>query len=307
MIDRRKFLEVAIAGAGLAGLAPRALRAEKADEQMIQRAIPKTGEKLPVVGMGTWQTFDAGAEEAARAPLREVLEAYLAAGGRVIDSSPMYGRAEEVAGDLLASVARGKDAFVATKVWTSGQKEGERQMKRSLARLRRQKLDLMQVHNLLDWKTHLGTLRGWKKEGVVRYIGVTHYQLGAFGELESIIKNEGIDFVQLPYNIANREAERRLLPAAAANKVAVLVMRPFEEGSLFGRVRGKELPGVAREIGAATWAQFFLKFIIGHPAVTCPIPATSKVKHLRDNVQAGTGPIPTEAQRKKMVEAFDAV
>jgi len=222
------------------------------------RPIPSTGELLPVIGLGTWQTFDVGTSPAEREPLRQVLAAFLGGGGRVIDSSPMYGRAEGVVGDLLAE--RGADAartppFLATKVWTTGRERGVEQMRASMRLMRRPHLDLLQVHNLVDWRTHLETLRAWKKQGLVRYIGVTHYQLGALGELERIVSKEGIDFVQLPYSIATRDAEQRLLPAAAQHRVAVLVMRPFEEGALFGRVRGKALARLGgrlrlRQLGA---------------------------------------------------------
>jgi diketogulonate reductase-like aldo/keto reductase len=284
---------------------------------LLTRPIPRTGETIPSIGLGTWQTFDvgsdAGAGPAARAPLAEVLAAFLGGGGRVIDSSPMYGRAEGVVGDLLASQSGAAAAphplllpFLATKVWTRGRAEGEAQMRRSMQLMRTPRMDLMQVHNLVDWRTHLETLRAWKKEGLVRYIGVTHYQLGAFGDLERIATRESIDFVQLPYSIVTRDAEARLLPAAAASGVAVLVMRPFEEGALFARVRGKPLPPWAADFDCASWAQFFLKFILGHPAVTCPIPATASAKHLADNLGAGRGRLPDEATRKKMIEYLDA-
>jgi diketogulonate reductase-like aldo/keto reductase len=274
------------------------------------RQIPHTGEAIPTIGLGTWQTFDVGDAPTERAPLAEVLEAFLGGGGRVIDSSPMYGRAEGVVGDLLAARAGGVASaphpllfpFLATKVWTRGRAEGAAQMRRSMQLMRTQRMDLMQVHNLVDWRTHLETLRAWKKEGLVRYIGVTHYQLGAFGDLERIATKESIDFVQLPYSIVTRDAEARLLPAAAASGVAVLVMRPFEEGALFTRVRGKPLPPWAADFDCASWAQFFLKFILGHPAVTCPIPATASAKHVADNLGAGRGRLPDAATRKKMIE-----
>jgi diketogulonate reductase-like aldo/keto reductase len=273
---------------------------------LMTRPIPRTGEAIPAIGLGTWQTFDVDAGAASRAPLREVLDDFLAGGGRVIDSSPMYGRAEGVVGDLLAArAAGGPRPFLATKVWTSGRAEGEAQMRRSMKLMRAQPLDLLQVHNLVDWRTHLETLRAWKKEGLVRYIGVTHYQLGAFSELERIVTKEAVDFVQLPYSIVTREAEARLLPAAAAAGVAVLVMRPFEEGALFGRVRGKALPPWAGDFDCASWAQLFLKFILAHPAVTCPIPATANRKHLADNLAAGRGRLPDAAARKQMIALVD--
>jgi diketogulonate reductase-like aldo/keto reductase len=275
------------------------------------RPIPHGGEALPVIGLGTWQTFDVGDDPGERAPLGEVLDAFFAAGARVIDSSPMYGRAEGVVGDLLAARAKpatqpaGGKPFLATKVWTSGRAAGEAQMRRSMKLMRAERLDLLQVHNLVDWRTHLDTLRAWKKQGLVRYIGVTHYQLGAFAELERIVAKEGVDFVQLPYSIVTRAAEARLLPAAAAAGVAVLVMRPFEEGELFARVRGRALPPWAGELDCGSWAQFFLKFILAHPAVTCPIPATANPRHLADNLGAGRGRLPDEATRKKMAALFE--
>jgi len=272
---------------------------------MNTRPIPRTGEPIPVIGLGTWQTFDVGSDPEERAPLAEVLTRFFAAGGRVIDSSPMYGRAEAVTGDTLAATGAIGTPFLATKVWTRGKREGIEQMERSLERMRATRMDLMQVHNLLDWQTHLPVLREWKQAGKVRYIGVTHYAHSAFGDLERLIRTEALDFVQLPYNLADREAEQRLLPAAADTGTAVLVMRPFAEAGLFRAVKGKPLPGWAAEIDCTSWAQLFLKFILGHPAVTCPIPATSNPKHLADNVQAGRGRLPDEAMRRKMIELLD--
>jgi diketogulonate reductase-like aldo/keto reductase len=230
-----------------------------------------------------------------------VLNAFLGGGGRLVDSSPMYGRAEEVVGDLLP-----KDRprpFLATKVWTSGRARGEEQMRASMRLMRAQPIDLMQVHNLVDWRTHLATLRAWKGSGLVRYIGVTHYQLGAFAELEAIVAGENVDFVQLPYSVVTRKAEERLLPAAAAHGVAVLVMRPFEEGALFARVRGKPLPPFAADIDCTSWAQLFLKFIIAQPAVTCPIPATASPSHLADNLAAARGRLP-DAETRRRIAAY---
>lgn len=270
---------------------------------MLTRKLPRTGEEIPVIGLGTWQTFDVGAAESERAPLVTVLKTFFAAGGRLIDSSPMYGRAESVVGDLLPpALPPGVTPFLATKVWTSGKARGEEQMNTSFQRMRTKKMDLMQVHNLQDWRTHLATLRDWKAAGKVRYLGVTHYQQGAFGELEEIIKKAQLDFVQLPYSIAVRKAEERLLPAAAEHGTAVIVMRPFEGGSLFSEVRGKPLPAWAAELDCTSWAQVFLKFILGHPAVTCPIPATSKPAHIADNVRAGQGRMPDQATRKRMIQ-----
>jgi diketogulonate reductase-like aldo/keto reductase len=291
-LSRRRFLQVGLVGA-------------RTTTRMLTRKIPRTGEELPVIGLGTWQTFDVG-DGAERAPLSSVLRTFFAAGGRLIDSSPMYGRAESVVGDLLAAspppVSPGVIPFLATKVWTSGRTRGEEQMRTSLERMRTKKMDLMQIHNLVDWRTQLATLRAWKAAGKIRYLGVTHYQPDAFDELEAIIKKEKVDFVQLPYSIAVRKAEERLLPAAAENQTAVIVMRPFEGGSLLRDVRGKPLPPWAAEIDCTSWAQVFLKFILGHPAVTCPIPATSKPEHIADNVLAGVGRMPDEPLRRKMLQ-----
>jgi diketogulonate reductase-like aldo/keto reductase len=262
---------------------------------MLTRPIPRTGETLPVIGLGTWQTFDVGD---GRAPLAEVISAFLDAGGRVIDSSPMYGRAETVVGDLLRAAGRVKEPFLATKVWTSGGARGQTQMQDSIRKLGR--VDLMQIHNLLDWKTHLPTMRAWKELGTFRYLGITHYGLGSFDEMEQILRKEKLDFIQLPYSVATRAAEKRLLPAAAETQTAVLVMRPFEEGELFARVKGKPVPDWAAEAGAASWAQLFLKFIVSHPAVTCVIPATDKKSHLLDNLAAGRGALPDDKLREKI-------
>lgn len=267
------------------------------------RAIPKSGEQLPVVGLGTWQTFDVGSGKDERKAVAEVLAKFLAAGMKVIDSSPMYGRAEEVTGDELAGI---KDAapFLATKVWTSGKQAGIEQMERSMKRLRTKKLDLMQVHNLLDVKTHLPVLRDWKAAGKIRYLGVTHYQHGEFDAIEKLMKKEKLDFIQIPFSIVDRAAEKRILPTAAETGTAVLVMTPFESGELFAKVKGKPVPALAADLDCTSWAQFFLKFIIGHPAVTCPIPATAKASHVVDNVQAALGRLPDAKQRDQMAAAF---
>lgn len=273
-------------------------------QTIVRKPIPKTGELLPAIGLGTWQTFNVGGGQTAREPLRKVLQAFVGAGGKVIDSSPMYGRAEGVVGDLAAELAAHTQLFLATKVWTSGREAGVRQMEESFRRTRTQRMDLMQVHNLVDYRTHLETLRRWKAEGRVRYIGVTHYSASAHAELARVMAGEDLDFVQLNYSLAEREAEKQLLPLAIERKLAVLVNRPFAEGQLFGRVRGQPLPPWAAEIGCATWAQFFLKFIVSHSAVTCAIPATSKVAHLADNMGAARGPLPDEKTRERMARYF---
>jgi aryl-alcohol dehydrogenase-like predicted oxidoreductase len=268
------------------------------------RAIPRSGEQLPVVGLGTWQTFDVGSGKAERQAVHEVLSTFLGAGMKVIDSSPMYGRAEEVTGDELAGVHQDTTPFLATKVWTSGKQAGIEQMERSLRRMRTKVMDLMQVHNLLDVKTHLPTLRDWKDKGTIRYLGVTHYQHDQFDAIERLMKHEKLDFIQIPYSITDRLAEKRILPAAADTGTAVLVMTPFESGELFARVKGKALPALAAELDCTSWAQFFLKFIIGHRAVTAPIPATAKAAHVADNLQAAFGRLPDAKQREQMAAAF---
>lgn len=273
-------------------------------QSIAAKAIPKTGEMLPVVGLGTWQTFDIGETAAARNPLRAVMREFARGGGRVIDSSPMYGSSEHVVGDIAHDLGIRKDLFLATKVWTSGRDAGVRQMEQSYKRLRTQRMDLMQVHNLVDYRIHLETLRRWKEQGKVRYIGVTHYTKSAYDDLARVLASEELDFVQLNYSLGEREAEKRLLPLAAQKQVAVLVNRPFAEGALFRRTGGKPLPAWAREYRCENWAQFFLKFIVSHPAVTCAIPATSKLNHLNDNMGAGFPPFPDQAARDRMARYF---
>jgi aryl-alcohol dehydrogenase-like predicted oxidoreductase len=273
---------------------------------MITRAIPRTGELLPAIGLGSWQTFDVGGSAKERAPRLEVLRRFTAAGGRVIDSSPMYGRSEEVIGELVAQLGAGDRVFFATKVWTRGRKAGIDEMERSMRRLRAPRIDLMQIHNLLDWETHLPVLREWKAAGRIRYLGVTHYAHGAFDELERILRTEQVDFVQLPYSAADRAAEARLLPAAQDTGTAVLVMRPLGEGALVRRLAHTRLPPFARELGCTSWAQLLLKFLLAHPAVTCPIPATADPAHLDDDVAAGVGRLPDDAMRRAIAAAATA-
>jgi diketogulonate reductase-like aldo/keto reductase len=271
-----------------------------------ERPIPKTGETLPAVGLGTWQVFDVAGDPPELARARETLETFAAMGGRVVDSSPMYGSAEAVTGRLAAGPGLEGRLFVATKVWTSGREAGIRQMEDSMRKLRVERLDLMQVHNLVDVQTHLATLREWKAAGRIRYLGVTHYHAGAHDDLERLIKGGGIDFVQVNYSLAEPEADRRLLGTAAGAGTAVIVNRPFAEGAMFGRVRDRPLPGWAREAGCASWAQYFLKWILGHPAVTCVIPGTRDPRHVADNLGALAGPPPDGPLRRRMAEYFDS-
>jgi diketogulonate reductase-like aldo/keto reductase len=268
---------------------------------MHQRKIPSSGEMLPVVGCGTWRTFDVGSRPDERRPLAEVLEILFAAGGSVIDSSPMYGAAEGVVGDLLTAAGTRSKAFIATKVWTSGRSSGIEQMQRSMALLETDRVDLMQIHNLLDWRTHLPTLRAWKGEGRIRYLGVTHYTPSAFDELEAVMRAEPWDFVQLNYALDDRAAEPRLLPLAAERGIAVIVNQPFGGGGLLRKLSTRKLPDWAGEIGCASWAQVLLKFVLANQAVTCAIPGTGKPEHMRDNVQAGLGAYPDAALLKRMI------
>src|SRR4051794_15947612 len=268
---------------------------------MTTRAIPSSGEAMPVIGLGTWQVFDVGPGDPARPQLAEVLRILVDAGGRLIDTSPMYGRAEAVTGDLVAEAGLRPRVFLATKVWTSGRDSGIAQMRRSAELLRSPVLDLIQIHNLLDWRTHLTTLRRMKEEVQVRYIGITHYTTGSLPELARVLASEpGIDFVQCGYSLETREAETRLLPVAAERGVAVIVNQPFETGSMFRRVRGRMLPDWATEFDCASWAQHFLKYVIADPAVTSVIPATGKPEHMADNLKAGFGRLPDTAMRERI-------
>jgi diketogulonate reductase-like aldo/keto reductase len=267
------------------------------------RPIPSSGEAVPAIGLGTWRTFDIGEAAAERAPRGEILKAFVALGGRVVDSSPMYGTAESVVGDLAAELGLTERLFLATKVWTSGREAGVAQMAQSRRRLRARRIDLMQIHNLLDWRTHLRTLREDQQAGRVRYVGVTHYTASAYDELERVLRAEGLDFVQVNYSLGEREAERRILPLARDRGVAVLVNRPFAEGGLFQRVRGQPLPAWAAEAECESWAHVFLKWILAHPAVTCVIPATSRSEHLTDNMRAGQGRLPDPTTRDRMARA----
>jgi diketogulonate reductase-like aldo/keto reductase len=286
----------------LAGLA--VTRAARGTEIMHTRTIPSSGETLPVIGLGTWQTFDVGGNGAARAPLKEVLQALHDAGGRVVDSSPMYGSSESVVGDLCTELGICEPLFLATKVWTSGREEGIRQMQRSVERMRAGRVDLMQVHNLVDVEAHSATLLEWKKQKRVRYVGITHYTASSHREVERWLKTKRYDFVQVNYSLEEREAEDRLLPLAQQLGVAVMINRPFATGGMFRRTRGKPLPPWAAQLGIESWAQYFLKWIVSHPAVTCAIPATSKPAHMRDNAGAGHGVLPDAGLRRRMAEHY---
>jgi diketogulonate reductase-like aldo/keto reductase len=271
---------------------------------MLTRTIPGSDEALPLIGLGTYQAFDVGASSAERARLAEVLQTLVARGGRMLDSSPMYGRAERVVGDLQAQLGLRAQLFLATKVWTSGRDGGIRQMERSFQSMRADTIDLMQIHNLVDVHTHTATLEEWKRQGKVRYLGITHYHEGAYEELGRLLATRRYDFVQLNYSLAERTAEQRLLPLARETGVAVIANRPFAQGALFSRVRGKPLPAWAAEIDCSSWGQFFLKYVVSHPAVTCVIPATSKPEHMLDNTLAGAGRLPDAPMRVRMVRSL---
>ena len=269
---------------------------------MIKRAIPRSGEMLPVIGLGTYIVFDVAPAAPAAAELREVLRVFVAGGARLVDSSPMYGLAEGTVGALAAELGVHPSLFLATKVWTSGRNAGLDQMRASLRLLRARRLDLMQVHNLLDVSTHLSSLRELKQAGAIRYLGITHYHSGAYRELEKLLQTRDWDFVQLNYSLAERDAEQRLLGVAAETGTAVIVNRPFAHGQLFAAVKGKPLPAWAAEFDCASWAQFFLKFVLSDPVVTCVIPGTGNARHMRDNLAAGNGRLPDVATRKRMIE-----
>ncbi len=276
--------------------------------KQLMRRIPSSGETIPAIGLGTSGPFEVGTEEAARAPLREVLLGFFAGGATLIDTSPMYSTAEAVLGDLLTEEQQAK-VFLATKVWTPnsgghGEQKGIEQMQRSMALLKHKRIELMQVHNLVDVDEHLKTLRRWKSEGKIKYIGVTHYTTASYPDLIDIIGREKLDFVQFNYSAVTREAERRLLPLCADKGVAVVINRAFEDGDLFTKVQGKPLPAWAAEFGARSWAQVFLKFVLAHPAVTCVIPATGKFRNLADNLSAGMGPLPNAKQCAQIVAAL---
>ncbi len=301
-MNRRNALHLLAATAALLRL-PAHAQKTNGTQTMTTRKIPSSGESLPVIGIGTWQSFDVGADAATRAPLEEVLREFVALGGKLIDSSPMYGKSEEVAGDLIAKLGLREKLFVATKVWTSGKAAGVAQMEDSLKRLKIDKarpIELMQVHNLLDVETHLRTLADWKREGRVRYIGVTHYTPSAYDAVAKVIAAHTVDFLQINYSVGEREAEQRLLPLARERGIAVIINRPFAGGELFRRLRATPLPSFAAEIDCTSWAQLMLKFVVSHPAVTCAIPATARIEHLRDNMGAGVGRMPDEKMRARI-------
>ncbi|NNK69340.1 MAG: aldo/keto reductase [Flavobacteriaceae bacterium] len=271
---------------------------------IMKRLIPSSGEALPVVGLGTWQTFDVGSDPVMRKQLTQVLMEMKRLGGAMIDSSPMYGRSESVVGELTEQAKLKDSFFYATKVWINGREEGIRQMNESMFRMGKMPMDLMQIHNLVDWETHHKTLREWKAEGKIRYRGFTHYTDSSHKTLEKLVRQQNPDFVQFNYSMAERNAEKRLLAACKDMGVGVIINRPYGGGALFGKVKSKELPEWCKELDINSWGQFFLKYILGHEAVNVVIPGTSKARHVIDNMGAGYGRLPDESERQKMLEYF---
>ena len=273
-----------------------------APNNIMKRRIPSSGEALPLVGLGTWQTFDVGNNTEQYQALLQVLKKMKGLGGTMIDSSPMYGTSEKVVGDLSQRIENNDHFFYATKVWIEGKNAGVNQMNASISKLKRKQLDLMQIHNLVDWKTHIRTLRDWKAEGKIRYFGLTHYTNNSHDKLEALIKSEKPDFVQFNYAINDRNAEKRLLNVAKDHGTAVIINRPYNGGSLFRLVKGKELPAWCADLDINSWGQYFLKYILSHQAVNCVIPGTSKVKHVIDNMGAGYGRMPNNKEREQMLK-----
>lgn len=301
-LDRRGFCTRALGvTAALAAAAMGGGGAQAEDAAVARRPVPKSGELIPVVGVGTWQTFDIGSDAGERPQRARVLETLFAGGGAMIDSSPMYGRAEGVVGDLLAASGARARAFLATKVWTQGAAAGREQMEQSFRHFRTDRIDLMQIHNLVDWQSHLGALREGRAAGRLRYLGVTHYTPAAFDEVERVLRSTPFDFLQIPYSIAVPDAEARLLPLARDLGIAVIANRPFDGGDLFARSRNRPLPALAADLGCASWAQFFLKYILGHPAMTVVIPGTGRPEYMADNMGAGRGRFPDAAERRRMI------
>ncbi len=306
MIKRRRLLQLSAGLMAVRSLAAGATTGTSGPDP-IRRPIPATGELLPVIGMGTSRTFDTAADPEALANLSAVMQAFLDGQGRIIDSSPMYGEAETRVGDVLRAMAPPPQIFAATKVWTTGRDNGIVQMEASARRMGVERFDLIAVHNLQDWRTQLETLKAWKEQGRVRYIGVTTSHGRDHEELEQLMRTQPLDFVQFSYNIEDRAVEERLLPLAGERRIATMINRPYQRGALFTRTRGKTLPALATELGCSSWAQFYLKWILGHPAVTCIIPATASVAHMQDNMRANFGPVPDAGQRAQMLRIFESL
>tara|TARA_R110002110_G_scaffold205066_2_gene416802 strand:+ start:5703 stop:6623 length:921 start_codon:yes stop_codon:yes gene_type:complete len=306
-MDRRTLLKLAgsLAAAGFFGLAKTV--AQASESTLITRTIPGTSEALPVIGMGTSRTFDTPGDKASMAALEQVMRAFFAGNGSVIDSSPMYGEAESRVGDVLRALPQPQTVFAATKVWTKGRQQGIEQMQTSERRMNVKRFDLIAVHNLKDWQTHLDTLQQWKEQGRVRYVGITTSHGRDHREFLKVMRSQPLDFVQFSYNIEDRLAEEELLPAAQELGIATMINRPYQRGALFSQSRNQPLPPLAQQLGCTSWAQFYLKFILAHPAVTCIIPASSRAKHMADNMQANFGPVPDADQKQEMLRIFDAL
>jgi diketogulonate reductase-like aldo/keto reductase len=305
-MSRREMLQSTGAVSLASWLASTNLSAQN-QSTMLHRNIPSSNEKLPVVGLGSWIQFDVGSGTEEREGLTQVLKNMHNLGGRLIDSSPMYGRAEEVIGDLASGSGAADDFFYATKIWTTGKQAGIEQMNDSFRKMRRSTMDLMQIHNLQDWQTHIKTLEEWTAAGKIRYIGVTHYMVSAHEALEKIVKSKVVDFVQVNYSIRERNAGKSLLNTAKDYGVAVIINEPFDSGNLFKIVKGKELPAWAAEYDIKSWAQYFLKYILANPAVNCVIPGTSDTKHVIDNMGAGFGRLPDRAGLKRMLDYVEKI
>jgi diketogulonate reductase-like aldo/keto reductase len=299
--EAAKIIGTATAGLILPSAATRG-QAKSESSVMLTRIIPCSGEKLPVIGLGTWKAFDVDPSGDMRRQLEDVLTQFVKLGGRMIDSSPMYGRAEEVIGDLTSTLGIREKLFLATKVWTEGKQSGIQSMERSMALLRTKRIDLMQVHNLVDVNTQLATLQEWKREGRIRYTGITHYESGALDEIEKLMRSQKFDCLQINYSLMEPEAEEHVLPLAQERGIAVIANRPFGSGDLFGKVRSKPLPDWTTEFDCHSWAQFFLKWIVANPAIACAIPATNKPRHLEENMQGGIGRLPDAKLRHRMAE-----
>lgn len=309
MINRRQVLQLSAAALACQslGLGAQEATLPVATLPLLQRPIPSTGELLPVMGMGTSRTFDTAADAQSLAKLTEVMQAFFDGQGTIIDSSPMYGNAESRVGDVLRAMAQPPKLFAATKVWTTGREQGIAQMEASARRMNVESFDLIAVHNLQDWKTHLATLKEWKEQGKVRYIGITTSHGRDHDQFLEVMRKEPLDFVQFSYNMDDRVAEQAILPLAQERGMATMINRPYQRGALFGKSRGHELPALAAELDCNSWGQFYLKFILGHPAVTCIIPATARLHHMADNMQANFGRVPDAAQRKEMLRIFGSL
>jgi diketogulonate reductase-like aldo/keto reductase len=301
--SRRETLRVLSAAAAVAMLGGSRMTAA---ESLRTRAIPSTGERLPAVGLGTWQTFDVGSSAAERGPLEATLGLFARRGGRLVDSSPMYGRSESVVGEIAAKLGVGSALFFATKVWTTGRRAGIEQMETSLRAFGSPRLDLEQVHNLVDVATHLPTLRAWKDAGKIRYVGISHYDASAYGEVEAVLRREKLDFLQINYSVAEPESARRLIPLAAERGVAVIANRPFGGGGLLRKAAGRRLPDCAEALGCRSWPPVLLKWILADEAVTCAIPGTGRPEHLEENLAAGLGRLPDAAERRAISRAVEA-